>query len=60
MRNDYKYIFSKVNHMKRMGLVSQNSVGFGKHGGACPDWLATEQKEKEKRRAKIERQRVAA
>lgn len=35
-----KYVASKVAHLKRLGLVTGKSSGIGKHGGACPDWLA--------------------
>jgi hypothetical protein len=39
------YVFDKISHLKRAGLVGQKSTGFGKNGGACPDWLVAEQKE---------------
>ena len=42
------YVLKKIAHLKRMGLVSASSTGVGKNGGACPDWLADEQLEKEK------------
>jgi len=38
-----KYVQSKIEHMKRMGLVAAKSRGVGKHGGACPDWLKQQQ-----------------
>ncbi len=44
---DHFYIMRKIQHMKRLGLVSSASAGIGKHGGACPDWLKSEQKAKE-------------
>lgn len=40
----FEYIGSKIEHMKRLGLVSSHSTGFGFHGGVAPDWLAQEQK----------------
>ena len=46
--HDRAYIAKKVAHMKRMGLVSGQSTGIGKHGGAAPDWLISRQKEEQK------------
>ena len=40
----FGYIVSKIEHMKRLGLVSSHSTGVGFHGGAAPDWLVQEQK----------------
>ena len=44
-----KYVASKISHLKRMGLVSSGSKGIGKHGGAAPDWLISQQNETTKR-----------
>lgn len=40
------YVYSKIEHMRRAGLITggQKNNGLGKHGGACPDWLKSEQK----------------
>lgn len=70
---DWDYVHSKIRHLKRMGLVSNQSTGVGFHGGAAPDWLVQEQKARRKAYAekrdvawlvaeiaRIERQRTAA
>lgn len=46
---DFNYIMRKIAHMKRLGLVSGSNAGFGRHGGACPDWLRAEQKAEDDR-----------
>ena len=43
-----KYVSKKIDHLRRMGLVSGNSSGLGPDGGACPDWLK-QQKENDSR-----------
>jgi len=43
------YIDRKIVHLKRVGLVAGGKTGYGKNGGACPDWLVAEQKAEEKR-----------
>jgi len=46
-----------IAHLKRAGLVSASSTGFGFNGGAAPDWLVSEQKAKrEAMRKKRERE----
>ncbi len=40
------YVLRKVDHLKRIGLVSGSRSGFGPNGGACPDWLVTEKRER--------------
>lgn len=40
------YVRRKIDHLKRAGLVANNSTGFGQNGGAAPDWLSKEQKER--------------
>ena len=45
------YVQSKVDHMRRTGLITKKDGGFGMNGGAAPDWLVTEQKETAKRQA---------
>jgi len=42
------YVKSKVDHLRRAGLVSARKTGLGTHGGACPDWLADKQTERRK------------
>lgn len=42
------YVAKKISHLKRAGLVSASSTGFGLNGGAAPDWLVSEQKERRK------------
>jgi len=42
----------KVAHLKRAGLVSAGKTGFGQNGGACPDWLRSEQEAEAKRHEK--------
>lgn len=46
------FVFRKIAHLKRIGLVSSNNSGFGENGGACPDWLVKEQKERREKNAK--------
>lgn len=41
---DWTYVQKKIAHLKRIGLVSQNSPGIGKNGGAAPDWLIKQQR----------------
>ena len=38
------YTRSKIDHLRRIGLISGKNSGYGENGGACPDWLASEQK----------------
>jgi len=47
----YGYVESKIEHMRRTGLITKKDGGYGRNGGACPDWLVTEQKEEDKRQA---------
>jgi len=51
MNSDYNYIHSKMEHMKRVGLIAKTTTR-GKHGGACPDWLRRLQDEEKKSREK--------
>jgi len=44
--NDQKYVQSKIDHMRRMGLITRKDGGRGMHGGAAPDWLVDAQKAK--------------
>lgn len=59
IHSSFTYIQSKMEHMKRMGLVSKPSTR-GKHGGACPDWLRREQEEEKKARDKGRMRRLVA
>lgn len=49
------YIESKINHMKRSGLVTGKHTGLGRNGGACPTWLHQIQKSEDKGKRKITR-----
>lgn len=51
------FIFDKIDHLKRIGLVASNKPGVGRNGGACPDWLVTAQKEEDDRLAKAAQRR---
>lgn len=42
------YVLRKIFHLNRTGLVSASSTGIGLNGGAAPDWLVSEQKERRK------------
>lgn len=46
-----KYVQSKIDHMRRTGMVTKKDGGYGMNGGAAPDWLVAEQRENEKRQA---------
>lgn len=46
------YIESKINHMKRSGLVMGKHNGLGRNGGACPTWLHQIQKSEDKGKAR--------
>lgn len=48
--NNRDYIESKIDHMKRAGLVIGKHNGLGKHGGACPTWLRDFQRNDQKAR----------
>lgn len=43
------YTLNKIDHMRRTGLVAGTSSGIGKNGGACPDWLAKDQKDRDEK-----------
>ena len=45
----WEYINSKIEHMRRMGLIASKTGGYGRNGGAAPDWLVTQQKEDSER-----------
>jgi hypothetical protein len=47
----YGFVLSKIEYMRRTGLITKKDGGYGRNGGACPDWLVTEQKEEAKRQA---------
>lgn len=47
-----EYTRSKIAHLRNAGLVSGKNTGIGMHGGACPDWLLTEQKARAEARDK--------
>lgn len=46
----------KIGHLKRAGLVGAGKTGYGMNGGACPDWLVSEQVAENKRLAKMREQ----
>lgn len=48
------YVSRKIAHLKRTGLVSGMQTGFGLNGGAAPDWLVSEQKERRKAFEKVQ------
>jgi hypothetical protein len=45
----WEYIQKKIDHLRRLGLVNSKTGGYGKNGGAAPDWLVANQKEDDKR-----------
>ena len=46
------YIESKIEHMRRMGLIAGKNLGKGENGEAAPDHLVSFQKEERERLAK--------
>jgi hypothetical protein len=38
------YEWSKIDNMKRIGLIGPKGVGYGSNGGAAPDWVIERQK----------------
>lgn len=57
---DFEYVERKIKHLKRVGLVSNKATGRGFNGGACPDWLLSEQKDRREKRARNQARDFAA
>lgn len=51
------YRLSKLEHLRRAGLIAGGSSGLGQNGGVSPDWLAELQDQRRKRIAATRRPR---
>lgn len=51
------YVFKKISHLRRNGLIAAGKTGLGMNGGAAPDWLVAEQVERAKKAEKDEYRR---
>ena len=49
---NYLYVEKKIDHLKRMGLITGSHSGHGMNGGACPTSIYEEQKRRAKEREK--------
>ena len=58
----YDYVSSKIDHMRRIGVVTitKTFAGCGRFGGACPNWLNELREDEDKRSAAYRLRRLIA